>query len=633
MTRSTGFFPPQPGARKFAAASARLIVAIAVLGGAHILVRTSTHGAAVEWDSVEYLSAAESLAAGDGLGRPRLPDEFVQFVQWPPLFPMLLALFIPFGIEPVDAARFVNALAFGLTIALAGFWLRRHCGSRVLAVAGTVAVATAVPLCDVFSYVLTEPLFILFTLLALIGLESFLNRKDAAMPPLLLAAGCAALAAVTRYVGVVGILVGVLLVLMRRDLPAAARLKFAAIHGAISSVPLALVLGRNWSVSGTLAGDRIGSGQSLLDGLGQTGDIFRAWILVSTAPEWLSISLSLSISLLLGLAGLVVLGSASSPARAVGRAILPFAAFALVYLPFLLVVAPLTIGLPIFGRLLTPIQVPILVVAVWVLDKLLRREVRGGMAQAVRWALASVLLVGGLAHIGRSVLTNHEFTARALERGYIEDRHLLPGGILGDSTYNTEYWAESEIVEWVKANPVAGHFYTNISPQLVWLAEVQSVTWIGSLESRFYVVTDDADSLIAWRCKRGGPCPDDAPGLEVVVELSDGVVLRHTHTTDEAAFFTSFAPPQVGEPFGVALSRATRRTVTDRSDWQWEKGSDAGGWTALPPSAKPTYRYTPTAPDIGHRLRARVSWTDSDGARVEAVTGPSEPVEQAAPRR
>ena len=292
VTRSTGFFPPQPGARKFPAASARLIVAIAVLGGAHILVRTSTHGAAVEWDSVEYLSAAESLAAGDGLGRPRLPDEFVQFVQWPPLFPMLLALFVPFGIEPVDAARFVNALAFGLTIALAGFWLRRHCGSRVLAVAGTVAVATAVPLCDVSSYVMTEPLFILFTLLALIGLESFRNRKDAAMPPLLLAAGCAALAALTRYVGVVGILVGVLLVLLRRDLPAAARLKFAAIYGAIPSVPLALVLARNWSVSGTLAGSRIVSGQSVFDGLGQTGDIFRAWLFVSTDPEWLSLSLS-----------------------------------------------------------------------------------------------------------------------------------------------------------------------------------------------------------------------------------------------------------------------------------------------------------------------------------------------------
>ena len=140
-----------------------------------------------------------------------------------------------------------------------------------------------------------------------------------------------------------------------------------------------------------------------------------------------------------------------------------------------------------------------------------------------KWALVSALLGGGLAHLGLSALTNYELTSRALERGYIEDRHLLPGGIIGGSTYNTGYWAESEIVGWVKANPIAGLVYTNIPTQLIWLAEVLSVAWIGSLESRFW----REDALIAWHCNRGAPpCPDDAPGLEVVAELSDGLIFR-----------------------------------------------------------------------------------------------------------
>ena len=305
----------------------------------------------------------------------------------------------------------------------------------------------------------------------------------------------------------------------------------------------------------------------------------------------------------------------------IGRAILPFGTFVSVYLAFLLVAARFTVTVPVDGRLLTPLLLPILLMAVFVLDRLLRREVRGGMV-VFKWMLASILLAGGLAHIGLSARTNHELTARALERGY------------RDRTYNTAYWDGSETVEWVKANPIAGHVYSNIRHALIWLADVRSVTWIGSLEAVYSVPEENAH--IVWHCDRGGAtCPDDdIPGLEMVVELSDGVIFRHTRTGGGAAFFTSFAPPRVGEPFGVALSRVTRRTgITDRSDWQWEIGSDAGGWTALPPSAKPTYRYTPTAPDIGHRLRARVSWTDSDGARVEAVTGPSEPVEQAAPRR
>ncbi len=554
--RSSGTRPPAPGPsfarlpllrsrRTRAALAASSILLIAVLGAAHILVRTSTYGPAVEYDSVAYLSAAESLAAGDGLTRP----DGRAFILRAPLFPMLLALLVPFGLEPVDSARFVNILAFGLTIALAGFWLGRNLDSRLLALAGTVAVATAVPLCDIFSYVMTEPLFILFTLLALTGLESFLNRTDAAMPALALAAGWAALAAVTRYLGVVVILVGVLLVFLaptRRDLPAAARLKHAAVYGAISSFPLVLVLARNWSVSGTLAGDRIGSGQSLFDSLGQVGEIFWQWISMSTnAPN------EALVWALVVLGSLVVLLFCHGPPPA-GRAILPvFGTFATVYLAFLLVVVPLTINLPIHGRFLTPLHVPVLLMAVFLLDRLLHREARGGMAVFKR-ALASLLLTGGLAHVGLHALTNYELTARALERGYIENRHLLPGNIIGGSTFNTAYWDESEIVGYVKANPNAGPsgpYYSNIAATLDWLTDVPAVRWIGSPE---VVSCADADNPhIIWHCNPGG-CPDGTPGLEVVAELSDGLIFRRS--ADRGACFTRGLVPRVGEAFHSSLS-------------------------------------------------------------------------------
>ena len=50
-----------------------LIVLVALLGAAHILVRTSTYGAALGNDAFNYLSAAESLAAGEGLLRTPNP--------------------------------------------------------------------------------------------------------------------------------------------------------------------------------------------------------------------------------------------------------------------------------------------------------------------------------------------------------------------------------------------------------------------------------------------------------------------------------------------------------------------------------------------------------------------------------
>ncbi len=637
--RSSGTRPPAPGPsfarlpllrsrRTRAALPASSILLIAVLGAAHILVRTSTYGAAVEWDSVAYLTVAESLAAGDGL--TRRPGAGA-FVQWPPLFPMLLALLVPFGLEPVDSARFVNILAFGLTIALAGFWLGRNLDSRLLALAGTVAVATAVPLCDIFSYVMTEPLFILFTLLALTGLESFLNRTDAAMPALALAAGWAALAAVTRYLGVVVILVGVLLVFLaptRRDLSAAARLKHAAVYGAISSFPLVLVLARNWSVSGTLAGGyKGGPEQSLFDSLGKVGEIFWQWISMSTnAPN------EALVWALVVLGSLVVVCFCHAPPRG-WRASLPvLGTFATVYPAFLLVmVLPTTISQPIHGRFLTPLYVPILLMAAFLLDRLLHREARSGMA-VFKWALASLLLMGGLANVGLHALTNYELTARALERGYMDNRRLVPGDTQGGSTFNTVYWDESEIVGYVKANPNMGSlYYSNIANVLTWLTDVPAVRWIGSPE---VVSRADVDNLhIVWHCNPGG-CPDGTPGLEVVAELSDGLVFRRSadQGPGRGAYFVSSLVPRVGEAFYSSLSLGIRiRGFTDRSPWQWEKGSDADGWTAIPGSVRPTYRYIPTAADVGHRLRAHVYYTDSDGTRRMAVTEPSEPVEGAKP--
>ena len=109
---------------------------------------------------------------------------------------------------------------------------------------------------------------------------------------------------------------------------------------------------------------------------------------------------------------------------------------------------------------------------------------------------------------------------------------------------------------------------------------------------------------------------------------------------DSAARFIRPDSPIVGTPFYVGLSPATHRAgVTDRGAWQWERGSDAAGWTNIPGSPpSPTYVYTPTTGDEGYvytpttgdegyQLRASVDYTDRRGNRVKAMTVPSLPVQ------
>ena len=85
-----------------------LIVLIALLGVAHILVRTSTYGASLDY-AFNYLSAAESLAAGEGL----LSPGGGKLALVAPFFSMAMAFLSLFGLEPVDGGRFLNATAFG----------------------------------------------------------------------------------------------------------------------------------------------------------------------------------------------------------------------------------------------------------------------------------------------------------------------------------------------------------------------------------------------------------------------------------------------------------------------------------------------------------------------------------------
>ena len=75
-----------------------LIILTALLGAAHILLRTSTYGAALGNDAFNYISAAESLAAGEGMLNPGGG----QIALFAPFFPIAMAFLSLFGIKPVD---------------------------------------------------------------------------------------------------------------------------------------------------------------------------------------------------------------------------------------------------------------------------------------------------------------------------------------------------------------------------------------------------------------------------------------------------------------------------------------------------------------------------------------------------
>ena len=556
-----------------------LIVVLAGLGTAHILVRTAPYGTTVEQDSTLLLSTALNFLAGEGwrdlLDRP--------MVLWPPLFPLLMAAFGWIGIEPLAADRWINAAAFGLTILAAGGWLRSHLRSRWLALVATAAFVASLPLSHWVSYFRTEPLFVLFTLLALMQLGAFLNRRTTA--PLWWASVFTALAALTRYPGVVLIGVGVLVLLVRRAPPLAARLKHAIVFGAVSSIPLAGVLTRNWAVSGTLTGPRSESGQSLSDGLSRVADGFREWAIPPNAPDGLGYLLSIAAGLVVLAAGVVVVrhgrekGTERTASLSFGLGpALPFGVFAVAYLVFIVTIVPLVIHMEFPLRYLVPVYVPLLLVAVFLLDRFLSIEAAGWMG-AVRYGLASLVLLGALAHIGFSAHANLGRTARAYVTGY---RY---------GSYNAPHWQHSETLNYVRDNHIEGRIYSNIE-KLAWFwdrtAAVRKLRTYREVTSKMGWAEIEAGAHIVWldkpydRSYRSYDALDVRllPGIETVAELPDGLVLRRT----------------ASEPFDEDRARARKQRYVEQLIQQASEHVRRAGWTVYRTGRTLIYRKEPCAP-------------------------------------
>lgn len=267
--------------RGFDGAVPRAAVGAAILVAVTATLVATRRGPGTNPDSANYLSAGLSLAAGRGLttfGGSTL-------TIFPPGLPAVVAMGEWAGIGAEWTVRILNSGAFGATVLMGYFLLRRHVSRREVVVSGTCLLAVSAPLLTMAEMTWTEPTFIALCLGLVLILEQLLRSEtwERWLPAVVLVVGSAFL---FRYAGVsLLVVVGATvlfgsqsrcgwLVAMRR----------AAICTAASMViPVAWML-RNRSIDGTLMGPRSPS----VDGPVETAARFVAtigrWILPDPAP-------------------------------------------------------------------------------------------------------------------------------------------------------------------------------------------------------------------------------------------------------------------------------------------------------------------------------------------------------------
>ncbi len=405
------------------------ILLLAALGSASALAATR-HGAGASPDSVVYIGVARNLLAGRGLTEPFGALVDTPLTRYPPLYPVLLAAGGPLGLDPLATARWASALLFAANILFVGLALAALLPrSRWLPLAGALLAASGLPLLTMHSMAWSEPLFLLLSFLCLFVLAAHLDQERPAA--LLLAGLLGGLAFLTRYAAIPFLAAGVLGLLFMGRPSASRRLASAALFAGLALLPMALWTVRNLAVADTAAARVLAWHPAGRAHLWQALYTVAGWLHVpDRAPNWLRLGLLLAVA---GMAlAAAVLMWRTRPARQVPAFVKLLALLIPLYSAFLAAsISLLDASTPLDDRILTPLYVAILFLALYAVGELLPVATHPRRWQVALATLLLLLVAGssirGAAWAGDGYRQGIGFSSLAWQRSpLIEQVRWLP---------------------------------------------------------------------------------------------------------------------------------------------------------------------------------------------------------------
>ena len=420
------------------------------------MLRQTQFGPGLTPDSAGYVATGRNLFAGEGF-----VAVFGPFDGYAPFFSVVLAVTGLLRDDMIASAAALNAVAFGFSVSVTAIWLQRRQVSAFLVVWVGLALALS-PLASMATYIWSESLFVLFTLVALFALDRFLVAGS--HRALLLSAAAAALCCLTRYMGASVIACAVLLIALRSGWQPARRLRAVAVYAAVGLAPTALWLARNVLVVDSLMGDRSASQRDSIVGL--THMVVEMALAVAVGPgvfDWIEgfsdgggtrdatiADLQWKLTWLLGFWALVVCGLACCRRAGSWREVSVPAGFLLCYFAVLAAGLPLG-GLPAELRYVVPIIPPMLVVFALGFHMCHARVVGGLGLDGARGALGKCLS-------GAAMVVAAAWLAQWVAPNAAEIRHWQTHGGNG---YGAKRWAESETVAHLKSYAFDGPLLSN----------------------------------------------------------------------------------------------------------------------------------------------------------------------------
>ena len=420
------------------------ILLLLVLSGVGALTirETTRFGSGLRDDSFVYMSSAEGIETLTGYGRFRSISSFKPTTSFPPFYPFALAVVQWIGLDVHAGVRLLGGAGFGLTILLVGLGVLYTTRSGVFALLSAGLVLTSSAFIDVFSWALSESLFIPLSMASVVGLVMAL--RSGKRQYLWIVGVTSGLALLTRYAGVALVAALGLIILLERRVERRQRLQALGLHTVLSVFPIGIFLARNLALTGNLANRPVPRWYAPDLALVQSaGKIVISWFIPGfdfEIPNWLSgfvpLLLTLALGLTLRFAWLqIATGQRSSEDRSVAWTILIAGSYALFYMALLaisisVVDVNIQTGFSAVGeRLLLPVYASVLLILALLLFTAWRRGTRVRQMAVLGIALAflGVQVAAGLGEFQ---------TLRSEGRGY-----------------NSGIWRKSRSLEYVRGLP------------------------------------------------------------------------------------------------------------------------------------------------------------------------------------
>ncbi len=323
-------------------------------------------------DSIAYFSAAQNFAAGNGLtlftGKP--------MVEWPPLYPILMSVVSEDRGNFLMYAFMLNGFCFAAVVLLLGALLRKMKINLIWQFFAALVIVTSFNVFEIFTMAWTEPLFSCLLLAWLLCLVFATNERPNLKKTALLAT-VTALACLTRYAGVILVLVG-MLCLWFYGTNLKSRLKQVVLFSAISLLPLIIWMTRNYLITESITGSRGYMWRPFTHYVWRFLDIFTGWFLPMTIPWEIRTGIVFIVlgMLIVSAFGLLKKGEGNQSFKAsfrssngTSRVVFVSGIFTICYILFILISGRLGYSGDASERFLSPLFFPVLICGLHLLQK------------------------------------------------------------------------------------------------------------------------------------------------------------------------------------------------------------------------------------------------------------------------